>query len=189
MISDLVLSVFAISFFLINWRNSKFWSLFFLFMGLSAAIGSLYHGEILKSEIFRFLSWALLALSLISAQFAAFEGVSSKWPRALFLVKSPILLALSIYYVNFNFMVIDTAISLFGFVVLGNLLYLKSLSKWISYGISVSILSVFFIINKVVIDPDYLSYNDIGHYISIISLMIISKGVYDDGRKKVVEIK
>jgi len=189
MISDLVLSVFAISLFLINWRNSKYWSLFFLFMGLSAAIGSLYHGEILKSETFRFLSWALLALSLIFAQFAAFEGVSSKWLRALFLVKSPILLALSIYYVNFNFMVIDTAISLFGFVVLGNLLYLKSLSKWISYGISVSILSVFFIINKVVIDPDYLSYNDIGHYISIISLMIISKGVYDDGRKKVVEIK
>ncbi len=186
MISDLILSAFAFSFFLINWQQSKLWSLFFLFIGLSAVIGGLYHGAVLPDEVFRFSSWTLLSASLIFAQLAAFEVAMTKWFRLFFLVKSPIFLVLSIYYVNFNFMVLDTAISLFGFVFLGNLFYLKSLSRWINYGILVSILSVFFIVNKIIIDPEYLTYNDIGHYISIISLMIISKGVHEDSKKRKV---
>ena len=184
MISDLVLSVFAFSFFYFNRKESKMWSMFFLFMALSAVIGGLYHGDVLQGEVFRFFSWTLLAASLLFAQFAAFEGVSAKWLRPFFLIKTSLLLSLSIYFVNFNFMVVDTAISLFGFVVLGNLFYKLDLSKWISFGILVSIISVFFIVNKVIIDADYLTYNDIGHYISIFSLMLMSKGVLADARKR-----
>jgi len=184
MISDLVLSVFAFSFFYLNRKESKIWSMFFLFMALSAVVGGLYHGNVLQGEVFRFFSWMLLAASLLFAQFAAFESIKIKWLRPFFLIKTSLLLSLSVYYTNFNFMVVDTAISLFGFVVLGNLFYKLNLSKWISFGIIVSTVSVVFIANKVIIDEDYLTFNDIGHYISIVSLMLMSKGVLADARKR-----
>lgn len=160
------------------------WSLFFLFMGLSALVGGIFHGVETIGEGFRFLSWSLLSISLLFALFAAYSDKAHKQLKIFFIFKSALLLGFSIYLVNFNLMVIDTALSLLGFVFLGNLFYLKNMSKWISFGILVSLVSVFFIVNKIIIDPQYLTYNDIGHYITILSLMSMSKGVYEDGQKR-----
>ncbi len=78
------------------------------------------------------------------------------------------------------FMVFDTLLSLLVFIVIGNLIFIKSLSKYISYGILISLSSVFFIVFQVNSDSQYLTYNDIGHYITIITLSFISKGAKED---------
>ena len=180
MISDLVLSLFAFFFFFQHRLTSKKWSLFFLFMGFSSFVGAMYHGFLETYELFRFLSWGLFSATLIFAQLAAYQYEKNKLIKAIFVLKSIVLLFLSIQNASFGFMVVDTILSMFGFIVIGNLLFLKSLSKYISYGILISFLSVFVVVFKMNIHAEYLTQNDIGHYISIVSLAVMSKGVQED---------
>jgi len=74
-------------------------------------------------------------------------------------------------------MITDIAISLLGFVVIGNSFFIKGISNKISLGIMISISSAIIVVLKLNIHPEYLTANDIGHYISIISLLYISKGI------------
>lgn len=189
MISDLILSIFAFYLFSQNRTLSKLWSMFFLFMGLSAFVGGIYHGFPNIGELFRFLSWTLFSTSLIYAQLAAYLSVKNGYVKIVFILKSIILLFLSILYSDFVFMVIDTAISMLGFILIGNLFFIKSLSKYISYGIVVSFASAFFVIYKISFHAQYLTYNDIGHYISIVSIILMSRGIREDSLKQLEKVK
>ncbi|NQU35668.1 MAG: hypothetical protein HQ521_20770 [Bacteroidetes bacterium] len=180
MISDLILSLFAIYIFTQIRKYDKKWGAFYLFMSLSAFVGGIHHGFPIIGEEFRFLSWVFLSTSLIYAQLAAYSDVNNKTLKFLIIVKSTSFLFLAFLHSNFIFMILDTAISMLGFIVIGNLLYLKSLSRFITYGILVSLTSVFFVVYKISFSNDYLNYNDIGHYISILSLILISKGIKRD---------
>ncbi len=180
MVSDLILSIFAFILFKQLKYINKEWSLFYLFMGSSAFIGGIYHGFPIIGEQFRFISWAFLSASLISAQLAAYSNVKNYLIKYLIVSKSIFMLVLTIYYVEFTIMMIDTAISMIGFIVIGNLFFLKSLSNYISYGILICLPSVLFIAFKISFNPKYLNYYDIGHYISILSLIIMSKGIKKD---------
>ncbi len=187
MISDLVLSLFAFYLYSQHRITSRKWSLFFLTMGLSAFIGGIYHGYNEIGEPFRFLSWGLLSASLYFAVLSVYHQYLNLLLKSIVLMKSLLLFFLSVYYVNFIFMVIDTAISLLVIVVFGNFFFLKSLSKYISYGILISLSSVVFIVFKISFHPLYLTYNDIGHYISILSLFLISMGVTQDYMKSLTK--
>jgi hypothetical protein len=149
-------------------------------MGISSFVGGMYHGFFETYEQLRFLSWTLFSAALVFAQLAAYQYDRNNLIKVVFVLKSIVLLLLSIQYVSFSFLVIDTVLSLFGFVVVGNLLYLKSLSTYISYGIVISFASVFVVVFELDLYPEYLTQNDIGHYISVLSLLIISKGVRED---------
>ncbi|MFK5855954.1 MAG: hypothetical protein QM503_07465 [Bacteroidota bacterium] len=177
MISNLFLSIFALYFYFQHRTNNKKWSLFFLFMGLSAFVGGIYHGFPDVGEQVRFFSWSLFSGSLIFAQLAAYQYTNNLFLKLIFISKSILFLIISIQTANFSFMVLDTAISMLGFIVVGNSIYLKSLSKYITYGILISFASAFFVIYKISFSDQYLNYNDIGHYISIISLIVMSKGI------------
>lgn len=177
MISNLILSIFGFYFYFRHKSLNKKWSLFFLFMGFSAFVGGIYHGFPEIGEQYRFLSWSLLSTSLISAQIAAYQSNNNLQIRLLFILKSILLLYLSILNINFGYMVLDTAISLFGFIVIGNALFLKILPPNITYGILLSFGAAFFVFFKISFSSQHLNYNDIGHYISILSLVVISKGV------------
>ena len=187
MISDLILSLFAFYFYSEHRITSRKWSFFFLTMGLSAFIGGIYHGFNEIGELFRFLSWGLLSASLYFAVWSVYHQYLNLLLKSIILVKSLLLFLLSVYYVNFIFMVIDTGISLLGLIVIGNFFFLKSLSKYISYGILISLSSVVFIVFKISFHSQYLTFNDIGHYISILSLFLISKGVTQDYVKSLTE--
>ncbi len=189
MISDLVLSLFAFFFFFQHRLANKKWSLFFLFMGFSSFVGAMYHGFFETYELLRFLSWALFSAALIFAQLAAYQHDKNNFIKTTFVLKSIVLLFLSIQNTSFSFMVVDTILSMFGFIVIGNLLYLKSLSKTISYGIIISFLSVFVVVFHVSIHPEYITQNDIGHYISIVSLAVMSKGVREDVLEGQLKVK
>ncbi len=180
MISDLILSFFAFGFFYKLKDMDANWSLFFGFMSLSAFSGALYHGFNNLGESLRFFSWSMLAVSIIFAQRASYLEYNSKILNAIFILSGIIFLSLSIVYSNFIFMVINMIIGLFGFVVLGGLIFLKDNSKKIIIGILISFSSVFFVITKTSIHDEYLNYNDIGHYISILSLYIVTLGVRED---------
>lgn len=177
MLSDSILSFFAFYYFLQHRKFDKKWSLFFLFMGLSAIIGGVFHGFSNIGEQVKYLSWSFLSASLISAQLAVYQSNKNLILKIIFITKSVILLLISIQINNFDFMVIDIAASMLGFILIGDIFFLKSLSKYISYGIIISFTSVFVIISEFNIHPEYGTTNDIGHYISILSLMMISKGI------------
>lgn len=178
MLSDTILSLFAFYYFLQHRKLDKKWSLFFLFMGLSAFIGGIYHGFINIGEQFKYLSWSFLSASLISAQLAVYKSNKNLILKIIFISKSVVLLFISIQNNQFDFMVIDIAASMLGFILIGDIFFLKSLSKYINYGIVISFTSVFAIIAEFNIHPEYGTTNDIGHYISVLSLMMISKGVH-----------
>ena len=184
MISDLILSLFAFAFYLASYKHAKYWSLFFLFMGLSAFTGGIYHGNEELGEGLRFLSWSFLSVALLFALFGAYTGLGNKTLRAFFLAKSAALLSLSIYTANFGFMAIDTALSLLFFIVIGNLIYLHNVSKWISLGILLSLSSAFVFANQISLHEQYLTANDIGHYISIPSLFLMMIGVREDAKSR-----
>jgi hypothetical protein len=140
----------------------------------------MYHGFFENLELLRFLSWGLFSMSLIYAQLAVYQNIKNILVKVVFILKSTVLLYFSIQTVSFGFLIIDSIFSLFGFVVIGNLLFLKSISNYISYGILVSFASVFTVVYKINIHPEYLTQNDIGHYITLFSLAIMSKGIRED---------
>ncbi len=181
MISDLILGFFAIAFYLLTYRYKRFWSFFFLFMGFSAITGGFYHGYTEIGEGFRFLSWSFLSVALLFALFGVYQG---RLLRMVFLLKSALLLFLSIYFVNFSFMAVDTAVSLLGFIVFGNFFYLHSQSWWTMAGIIVSLSSAIIFANQISFDDVYFTANDIGHYITIISLLLMTIGVRKTAEKE-----
>ncbi len=183
MISDLILGSVALYFYLQFRQLSKYWSLFFFFMALAAFVGAAFHGYPAMGQQYRFLSWTILSASLIFALLATYDSVKNKSLKIFFVVKSVFLLALAILFSNFNFMIIDVAISMLGFIVIGGYLLEKRQSFKISIGILVSILAAIIVVLKIDAHPYYLEANDIGHYISAISLIFISKGVADDAVK------
>jgi len=177
MISNLFLGIFGFYFYFRHKSYNKKWSLFFLFMGFSAFVGGVYHGFPEVGEQYRFLAWSLFSISLISAQIAAYQSNKNLSVKLTFILKSILLLFLAIENANFVYLIIDTAISMLGFIVIGNMLFLKTLPHNITYGILISFTAAFFVIFKISLSPQYLNYNDIGHCISILSLVVISKGV------------
>jgi len=156
-------------------------------VGLSAFVGGVYHEYPEIGEQYRFLSWSLLSISLISAQIAAYQENKNVSVKLIIILKSVLLLFLSIKNANFGYMVLDTAMSMLGFIVIGNALFLKTLPPNITYGILISFAAAFFVIFKISISPQYLNYNDIGHYISILSLAVISKGVSDISSEEILK--
>jgi len=188
MLSDLVLSIFSFGFFLKLKNLDIDWSLFFGFMSLSALSGAIYHGFTNLGEGLRFFSWTMLAISIFFAQKASYKGFNSKLLNGIFIFNGLLFLSLAIINVDFIYMVLSIAVGLFGFVVLGGMVYLKDNSNKIIYGILISFSSVFFIIAKINIDDEYLTFNDIGHYISVISLYIMTLGVKED-ITKTIEVK
>jgi uncharacterized membrane protein YhhN len=153
-------------------------------MGLSAFTGGIYHGNEELGEGLRFLSWSFLSAALLFALFGAYKGVGNKMLRIFFLTKSAVLLSISIYQANFTFMAIDTAISLMGFVVIGNFLFLRNQSRWILLGIMISLFSALVFANQIVLHEEYMTANDIGHYISIPSLFFMMIGVREDAKNE-----
>ena len=152
-------------------------------MGLAAFVGAAFHGYPAMGQQYRFLSWTILSASLIFALLATYDSIKNKSLKTFFIAKSVSLLSLAIYFSDFNFMIIDVAISMLGFIVIGNLLLKERQSFKISIGIFVSIAAAIVVVLKIDAHPYYLQANDIGHYISAISLIFISKGVAEDSVK------
>lgn len=180
MLSDLVLSIFSFIFFFKLKNLDIDWSLFFGFMSLSALSGAIYHGYSNVGEGLRFFSWSMLSLSIFFAQKAYYRVFNNRLLNFIFIFNSLFFLILAIFNADFTYMVLSIFVGLFGFVVLGGMVYMKDNSNKIIIGILISFTSVFFIISKINIDDDYLTFNDIGHYISVISLYIITLGIKEN---------
>lgn len=180
MVSDLILGLFAFYLFFRHRYLSRYWSLFFMFMGASAMAGGIYHGFEMLGESLRFFSWSLLCMALIFAQLAAYRQHPNSRLKAILVFKSVVFLYLAIHTADFAFMIYDTAISMLGFIAIGNWFFSKPISRIISYGILISVASAVVVAFKFSLHPKYLSPNDIGHYISILSLLVMSKGIQED---------
>ncbi len=177
MISDLVLGFFAITFFILLIKKNINWSLFFLFMGISAFAGGFWHGYFDESNnLLRFLSWSFLALSLLFPAIELYKN-NNKIFKLGFIFISLSLLFFAIFYCNFLFMEINAIVIMLGFVLVKSIIKSKKNNAYtfIYTGILISLVSVFFQIKRYSF-TEYLNYNDIGHYITIISLLVIYIG-------------
>jgi hypothetical protein len=177
MISDTILFLFAILFFFQQRNYNQLWSYFFLFMGLSALFGALYHGFEEQMEQLRYISWTFLYFALVFSLIAEYRLKANVWVLRFFVFKGLPMLFLSIYYQVFFYMMIDTLVSLVFLIVVAHWLRIIEVHPLVITGILLSFSSVFFQLSKINIDDNYLNYNDIGHYISIISMMLMSKGI------------
>lgn len=178
MISDLILGSFAVIFFIFLIRKNINWSLFFLFMGISAFVGGFWHGYFDETNnLLRFFSWFFLTLSLLFPAFELYKK-AKRILRMSFVFISSVLLFLAIFYCNFLFMEINAVIIMLGFVLVKSIINSKHNKAYmfIYLGILVSLVSVFFQIKRYSFS-EYLNFNDIGHYITIVSLSVIYLGV------------
>jgi len=177
MLSNVILGLAALYFFSLHRSINRLWGFFFLSLSLGAFIGGIYHGNPEIGNQPRFFSWAFLSIALFFAQWAVFQKNANLLLLFFFILKGIILLIFSIIYVDFVYLIYDSIISMIGFVFVGNLIFIKEPYRLINIGISISIISAIISRMKVSLDPDYLTHNDIGHYITIISLLLISRGV------------
>ena len=177
MISNIALGLASLYFFGLHKSKNRYWAFFFLAMALAAFVGGIYHGFPELGMQSRFISWSLLSVALFFAQWAVFSKKINNYLLIFFLLKGIILLSFAITNVDFLYLIIDSLISMLGFVILGNLLIIKESYKLINIGIFISIISAIISRMELSLNPDYLNYNDIGHYITIISLLLISQGV------------
>ncbi len=177
MISDLILGIFAVIFCVLLFKKNANWSLFFLFMGISAFAGGFWHGYFDETNnLLRFISWTFLSVSLLFPAFELYKN--NKILKIFFIVISVILLFFAIYYCDFLFMEINAVIVMLGFVLVKSIIKSKRNKAYVFIysGILISLISVFFQIKRYSF-AEYLDFNDIGHYITIVSLLVIYIGV------------
>jgi len=177
MISNIALGLASLYFFGLHKSKNRYWAFFFLAMALAAFVGGIYHGYPELGTHFRFISWSLLSIALFFAQWAVFNKKINNYLLIFFLLKGVVLLSFAIVNADFLYMIIDSLISMFGFVILGNLIFFKDSYKLINIGIFISVISAIISRMEFTLHPDYMNHNDIGHYITIISLYLISLGV------------
>jgi len=177
MISNIILGFASLYFYRLHRKDNRFWAFFFLSIALAAFIGGIYHGFPKEANLLRFVSWSFLSSALFFAQWAVFSKKSNSLLFVFIFLKDIFFLFLSIIYIDFGFLIADSLISMIGFVVFGNLFFTKEPFKWINIGIFISIIAAIVSRTRLTLEPNYLNYNDIGHYITIISLWLISIGV------------
>lgn len=178
MVSDLVLGLISIVFFIFIVKRSFNWSMFFLVMGVSAIFGGIWHGFFTETNnSFRYLSWTFLTASILFPAFELYKNLKNIFNLG-FVIISSVLLFLAIHYSDFVYMEINAIIIMLGFVFFKSIVNSKQNKNYllINLGIFISLVSVFFQIKKYSFS-EYFDYNDIGHYITALSLLVIFIGV------------
>ncbi len=163
--------------------GAKGWKHFFFWMGVAAALGAVAHGFhfALSNEV-KILSWNFLIISILAAELQAFEelGWQSVWLRAAVVLKAALFIGLCWYTGKFGVSVIDVAIGML-VIVTGTQItrYRKhpAASRWIIGGILFSAIPAVVQRQHLVIDPVWLDHNDLGHYLSALSLLMIYWGI------------
>ncbi len=176
MLSDIILGSFSFIFYLLIVKKNKYWGYFFLFMSISAFLGGFWHGYFEGTNNFlRIFSWIFLSISLLMPGMDLYKNIKI---RSFLIGISFVLILPALFSHNFIFMIIDALIIMIGFVMIKSMILSKKHKGYIYVylGIICSLISVFFQITKYSF-AKYLNYNDIGHYISAISLFIIFLGI------------
>ena len=152
-------------------------------MGSSALTGAIGHGFTFDGSLFvRILSWNLLAVAVLLAEFASLKGsrLFNQKIQILLLIKTVVVVLISWKSALFTASVVNVAIGMFGIVLPVHVFLFpgnKRKTKLLVLGVVTLIIPGLIFLLKVTPNSDYLNANDLGHYLTIIPLILIFLGV------------
>lgn len=164
--------------------TQKFWSIFFVFIGIASITGGAAHGFInYVGQNFHYAAWILTGLAIFAAQLATLQLIDNYKLRSIvrvFVYIQLLVLVSSVMYLhNFNSVRINSIIGLLGIVIPFSLLhYIKHRDKrsaLIMIGILSNLLPGFVHAYKISYN-EWFNFNDISHIIMIFCLYIIYRG-------------
>jgi len=180
--------VFGFGHFLYNDKladaTQKFWSIFFVFIGLASLTGGTAHGFInYVGQNFHYAAWILTGLAIFAAELATIQLIENDKVRSsvrIFAYIQLLLLVSSVMYLqNFDSVRINSAIGLLGVVFPFTLIhYIKNKDKrsfLIMLGILSNLIPAVIHAFRISIN-EWFNFNDISHIIMIFCFYIMYKG-------------
>ena len=180
--------VFGFGHFLYNDKladaTQKFWSIFFVFIGLASITGGTAHGFInYVGQNFHYAAWILTGLAIFAAELATIQLIENDKLRSsvrIFAYAQLLVLVSSVmYFQNFNSVRINSAIGLLGVVLPFTLFhYIKNKDKrslLIMLGILSNLIPGAIHAFRISIN-EWFNFNDISHIVMIFCFYIIYKG-------------
>ena len=162
LITDSALGVVALIFAVRLWRVQRMWALAFAFTALAGFIGGVYHGYGDRAEEL----WKATVMSVGLASFFLLAGTHRKL-AIVAAVKLVVYLSWMITHDDFVFVVADYGITM---VLVG---IFHPAKKWVLGSLAVSVLGAVVQQLRVTIDPRWLDYNDLYHFIQMVALWML----------------
>ena len=164
--------------------TQKFWSIFFVFIGLASIIGGTAHGFInYVGQNFHYAAWIFSGLAIFAAQLATIQLIENDKIRSFvrFFAYAQLLVLVSsvMYFHNFNSVRINSAIGLLGVVIPFTLIhYVKNKDKrslFIMIGILSNLIPGVVHAFKISIN-EWFNFNDISHVIMVFCFYLMYIG-------------
>jgi uncharacterized protein DUF6962 len=164
--------------------TQKFWSVFFVFIGLASITGGTAHGFInYVGQNFHYAAWILTGLAIFAAQLGTLQLIEHEKMRSatrIFSYIQLLILVSSVMYLhNFDSVRINSAVGLVGIVIPFSLIHYVKHRDRRSALIILGILSNLIpgIIHAFRISYNYwFNFNDISHVVMIFCFYIMYKG-------------
>ncbi len=167
-------------------RQARGWRLFFLFSSFAFLLGVPIHGfSWYIPEQTHFYVWLLMGwiqnLALVFAQFATLQHYfpkQEKWIRPLILVQFVFFCWLMFFIRRFGAVNVDAALALLPIAIWNFFLHSKNklASGLVGWGVFCASLGGVVVVFKLMPSP-WFTYNDIGHLILVVSLVLMYKGL------------
>jgi hypothetical protein len=165
-------------------KQAKYWSIFFVFMGIASMTGGTAHGFInYVGNNFHLAAWIFTGIAVFGAQLSALEIVKDarvysplKW---FIIIEVLVMTASVIIYQNFESVRINSALGLVGIVLPIQLYGYKFLGMRrngiIAIGIISNVLPALIAANKYSYNR-WFNFNDVSHIVMIVCFYIIYLG-------------
>lgn len=162
----------------------KFWSIFFVFIGLASLIGGTAHGFInYVGQNFHYAAWIFTGLAIFAAQLATIQLIENDKLRSIvriFIYAQLLVLVSSVMYLhNFDSVRINSAVGLLGVVMPFSLIhYVKHRDKrsaLIMIGILSNLIPGAVHAFKISYN-EWFNFNDISHVVMIFCFYLLYKG-------------
>lgn len=164
--------------------TQKFWSIFFVFVGLASLTGGIAHGFInYVGQNFHYAAWILTGLAVFAAELATLQLIENNKVRSIvriFAYGQLLVLVSSVMYLhNFDSVRINSAVGLLGVVMPFSLIHYVNQKDKRSVLIMIGILSNLipgFVHAFKISYNQWFNFNDISHIIMIFCFYIIYRG-------------
>ncbi len=164
--------------------TQKYWSFFFVFIGLASLTGGTAHGFInYVGQNFHYAAWIFTGMAVFAAELATIQLIENEKVKSvvrLIIYAQLIIMSSSVMYLhNFNSVRINSAVGLVGMVIPVSVLhYLKHKDKrslFIIFGVLSNLIPGAIHTFKISYNQ-WFNFNDISHIIMIFCFYILYKG-------------
>lgn len=149
------------------WRVQRMWALAFLFTGVAAIVGGIFHGFGDRIP----LLWKATVMSVGIASFFLLAGTSRKL-AVLATVKLVAYLSWMIVHDEFVYVIVDYGLTLLIVAIV------HPSKKWVLSSIAMSIAGALVQQFEIAIHPRWLDHNDLYHVIQMVALWMLYRAAH-----------